>query len=244
LLEDERPTLLAGSDGMDHDLPVFSDAWWHRERGRGHDRWRAQLLAADLFGGMWVDASVAVAGSYAEMTRAVSGERTGAGSQSVELLLPDLHSIPWEAIAQFRDHPACEEARARLRVWEIEARADPERARAVEASVLRAAIKDFTATIEELRPRLPTALAQELAECGIGLIPVFGQVAGSVAGIGGAVAESRSWERSWQSAIVRLIRHRRTSEPLSSPDDYTDVKRRIAAAIESTWEAPKTAEDG
>lgn len=222
------------SDGLHDGLKIKSKAWWAREAERGRDRWQGALFAADFFGGVWLEASVLTTGPFAEMTRAIRGG-SDAGAQSAEILLPDLHSLPWEAIAEFRSHPACEDARSRLRQWEIAARNDPERAEAQSVAILRGAMADFASTIDELRPRLPDSLAHELAEFGLGLIPVVGQMAASIGSISGAVMDHWAWNGSWQSAFVQLMQQPREQLAPRAPDDQRELKEHTFEAIRSTW---------
>src|SRR5262249_29321616 len=118
------------------DLEAGSKASWKLMLNLQQDRWQMGILAADLFGGIWLEASVLTAEPFAEMTRLIGGKGSRVGAQSSELLLPDLHSLPWEAIAEFRSHPACEDARSRLRGWEVAARNDPERTEAQGIAIL------------------------------------------------------------------------------------------------------------
>jgi hypothetical protein len=48
--------------------------------------------------------------------RGIQPEHTGA--EALAITVPNVGSLPWEAIAEFREHPGSQEARARLRQFD------------------------------------------------------------------------------------------------------------------------------
>jgi hypothetical protein len=76
------------------------------------------------------------------------------GEEALRILVPNLGRLRWEAVAEFREHPRCQEARARLREFEERAAAsEPEDA----AAFSRGVAQEVTTCIDAGAGRPPNA---------------------------------------------------------------------------------------
>jgi hypothetical protein len=124
---------------------------------------------------------------------------------AISLFVPDLDSLTWENIHAFREHPASQDARAKLAEWERESTAqgvadDTTR----QAQVASAVVLDLLTAIEELRPRLGEAIGKEAILVATSFFPVVGPGVATVAALGDAARASSTFHHSWPAALAIL----------------------------------------
>lgn len=170
------------------------------------------FLASDLAEaielGRRLDAIPALSGAFATVATERGVPVRLPGEESLGFMVPNFSILPWEAVAEFRDHPGCLEARERLRAFD--ARAGSEEA-PKEIGELRAtgeAVADgLFGAVKDLAPKLPDEIARPLAGTAVGLVPVVGQYASLALSMGDMIAAVRDHERfeqSWIAAIIEL----------------------------------------
>jgi hypothetical protein len=128
-----------------------------------------------------------------------------AGAEALAFVVPNLASLPWEAIVEYREHPASEEARAMLR--EFDQRAANEETgdaydygRRVQQEVTSALFE----AIADQRRGLPEELAKEAVRTGVSFIPVVGPVVEKTATLTQMGLDARRARRHWTAAIMQL----------------------------------------
>lgn len=179
------------------------------ESRRGAERfkrnWIIETFDRDLVVSTLIGASFNPTSLFTPMIerRGFTADRVGASALGV--VVPNVGGLPWEAVVEFRQHPASAEARAMLREFEERAaREEPEDAntflRSIESDVREA----LFAACEELRPSWPEKIARETLKTLVGLVPVIGQISG----LGLTAAELGSdWlkdRHSWVTALMVL----------------------------------------
>ena len=130
------------------------------------------------------------------------------GSEALRLLVPDIGSLPWEAVVEFRAHGGSAEARAMLRDFEeTAAREEPEDANAAFRRIATDVVGALTSAMESQQKRLPEQLARETAKNLVGLVPLYGPIAAGAAGYGTIVSEALKEGRSWKAALMILVKN-------------------------------------
>jgi hypothetical protein len=171
-----------------------------------------RILARDLADavelGDHLGAIPALSGTFAHVATE-RGVRVGLpGAESLGFIVPNFSALPWEAVAQFRDHAGAREARERLHEFEADATArerdqSPEFVR----STARAVADGLMGAVKDLAPDLPDDLATPVASTAIGLVPIIGQYASLAISMGDMISALREYERfegSWIAAVFEL----------------------------------------
>jgi hypothetical protein len=128
-----------------------------------------------------------------------------AGSEALDLLVPNVGALPWEAVVEWRDHPGSQEARAKLREFEERAaRAEPEEAQDFLRQVDREVVDGLLAAYSELLPSLPEELQKEVAKTFIAFIPGVGPFIEKGTTVAEIVGEAVANRRSWVAAMMWL----------------------------------------
>jgi hypothetical protein len=123
------------------------------------------------------------------------------GITALGFMIPNVSQLPWEAIAEFRDHPGSCEARVRLR--EIEAHVlseDPADAAAFQKRVAAEITGLLFGAISELSGGIGLALAREAINNALFFIPYAGNIASLAETVGEAIHE----RRTWHAALIKL----------------------------------------
>ncbi len=121
------------------------------------------------------------------------------------MLVPNLGSLPWEAVLEFREHQGSAEARAKLREFESRAaEQEPEDAYQFLKGVTREISDAYAAVINDLAPKLPEALAQEALLTLISVTSVIGPFVEKAVAVGQDVANASAFDRSWIAALMKL----------------------------------------
>jgi hypothetical protein len=152
----------------------------------------------------WLETSRAVASAY---ETAICGSRPLSGATALSILVPDLASLRWEAIARFRDHSASRDARHRLNDFEHAVRAgeaDLSDVDWVHRSVAVEISRCLLAAWTETRTNLGTDLAKEAAKAAIGFVPLVGPALSSGASVVEALGRAHVRRTSWLSALTVL----------------------------------------
>jgi hypothetical protein len=128
-----------------------------------------------------------------------------AGGTALELLVPNIGALPWEAILEFRDQLGHREARAKLREFE-EAAAErgPQSVQQFKLEVQAEITRAFFQAIDGLKPNLPESIASEVGKTLIGLIPVAGQMSAGLASAAEVARDELAYRKSWHAALLTL----------------------------------------
>jgi hypothetical protein len=130
------------------------------------------------------------------------------GDEALSILVPDLGALPWEAIAEFRDHPGSREARAKLREFEERAAVqEPGDAYHFLKQVSREVNAGYIAAVKEYAPRLTDELGLELMKTLVSVSTVVGPYIEKIASLAVAAGEARRFQRSWIAALMKLHDH-------------------------------------
>ncbi len=169
--------------------------------------WIIKAFDRDVTVARAVGASLSATSLFSPMIEARGAKPERAGLDALEILVPDLASLSWEAVFEFRDHPGSAEARAMLREFEEKAASqEPEDAHSYLRSVQDRVHDALFAAIEEKRAPLFESVATEAVKTGIGLIPVVGQIAGPAMSAVEVGSEFLRERRSWTAAMMVLRR--------------------------------------
>lgn len=169
--------------------------------------WIIQTFNRDLVVSTLIGASFNPTSLFAPMMqrRGFAADRFGASALGV--VVPNVGGLPWEAVVEFRQHPASGEARAMLRKFEEKAvREEPEDANAVLRSIETDVREALFAAYQELRPSWPKRIALEGLKTLVGLVPFIGPIGGlgmTAAELGSDLLKDR---RSWVAALMVLKR--------------------------------------
>ncbi len=126
------------------------------------------------------------------------------GLAALEIVVPGVAGLPWEAIGEFREHPGSQEARDKLRSIEGRALADGDEPQDFDARVAQEITRDLFAAIEELKGSVTKKIAREAANTGVSLIPFAGAFLGPGASLAETIAETVKDRRSWHAALIQL----------------------------------------
>ncbi len=128
-----------------------------------------------------------------------------AGNEALAIAVPNLGAAPWEAIADFRDHPACRNAREMLRGFEERAiESEPEDAIAYVRGVAQHVTDAFAQAYLEERPSLAAELGKEAIKTTVSFIPGVGPLVEKVATATQLGLDEARRRRSWTSALMKL----------------------------------------
>jgi hypothetical protein len=159
---------------------------------------RDSTVAADI------GASFSISPLFAPMIERRGIEPDFAGAEALSILVPNVGPLPWEAILEFREHPGSAEARECLRGFdEKAAREEPQDAYDFLKQVSREVTQAYRATIDELKPNLPAALAKEVTLGAVSLVPTIGPVWSAGLSLSMTADESRNFNRSWIAAVMK-----------------------------------------
>ncbi len=167
----------------------------------------ASALARDAVVAGSIGAAFSVTSLFEPLLSALDARPVVTGASALRLLVPDLTAMPWEAVEEWRTHPACEEARGRLREFEHRAlTAEPDDPLAFHMELFRAITRDLFRSIAELQGSVAKDLAQEAVKTGLSFIPVIGPFMGPGASVVQALPEGFREQQSWYAALMRLER--------------------------------------
>lgn len=150
-------------------------------------------------------ASFSVTPLFAPMVTRRGIQADLAGSEALSIVVPNLASVPWEAVIEYRDHPGSEDARGRLREFErLAQEEEPEDAYEFLRKVSQQVSRAYRGGVEDLAPSLPEDLAKEVLLTAVSAVSVIGPVLEKMTSIGGAAVEARDFNRSWVAALMKI----------------------------------------
>lgn len=183
----------------------FFDRELMRDRNSFERGWISKAFNHDAALASYLQATFNVTSLFVPMLAREDMTPDHSGGSALELLVPNLAGLPWEAIIEFRQHPDTDEARAQLREFEeTAAEAEPASIQEFKQRVQTEITRSFFQALDDLRPRSLGTAAKEVVKTAIGLIPFAGQIASGFATAGEiALAEGR-YRNTWHAALLKL----------------------------------------
>jgi hypothetical protein len=146
-----------------------------------------------------------VTGLFAPMIERRGGVIDHPGGEALGVVVPNLGSLPWEAVIEFRAHQGSPEARAKLRQFdELPADEEPQDVVRFQRRVSQEVNSAIFGAWNDLRPNLPEALGMEAAKTGVSLYPIVGPFIASGLSVSEALARDFQDRRSWLAALWKL----------------------------------------
>jgi len=162
---------------------------------------RDSVVAADM------EAAYSVTSLFEPFVLGAGTDAGPSGRTALGILVPEVGKLPWETVAEYREHPGSEDARGKLQEFEVRAlaagRDDPLE---FQAEVFRSITDDLFAAVNDLRGNVVKDLAAEAAKTGVSFIPVIGPLLGPGASLAQAIGEYMHEERTWYAALMKLRR--------------------------------------
>jgi hypothetical protein len=126
------------------------------------------------------------------------------GQAALEIVLPNVAGLPWEAISEFREHPGSQDARGKLRSVEERAAADGLEPSDFTRRVAEEITSDLLAALTEQKGSAAKKLAKEAVNTAVSLVPVVGTVLGPGVSLSETITEVVKDRRSWHAALMQL----------------------------------------
>jgi hypothetical protein len=165
----------------------------------------AKALARDATVAADMGAAFSVTSLFEPLVVGLEAEPDPAGGTALGFLIPDVGGLPWEAIAEYREHPGSEDARGKLREFEQRAlAAEADDPLEFQAAVFQSITADLFGAIHDLQGNLAKDLAEEAAKTGIAFIPVVGPILGPGASLAQTVGTHMKEQRTWYAALMKL----------------------------------------
>lgn len=165
----------------------------------------ATALAEDAVVAARIGAAINVTSLFAPLIEQSGRDDEATGSTALGIVVPDLGQLPWEAIAEYRAHPASGEARAKLREFEQRALdAEPGESREFLSGVAAAITADLMAALAETRVDIWKAVGSEAIKTAVSFVPIFGPMIGPATGIAEALGERSEQGAAWYFALMKL----------------------------------------
>lgn len=165
----------------------------------------AKALARDSVVAADMGAAFSVTSLFEPLVLGIDAEPDLSGRTALGILVPDVGQLPWEAVAEYREHAGSEDARGKLREFEERAFAagqdDPLE---FQAALFRSIADDLFAAVKDLQGSVVKDLAAEGAKTAISFIPAVGPVLGPGASLVQAVGEHMQEQRTWYAALMKL----------------------------------------
>jgi hypothetical protein len=160
------------------------------------------VVAADL------DATFSVTSLFAPMLEQRGLASRHVGDQALSIVVPNIGSLPWEAVGEFRDHPGSQEARAMLVEFETRAaEQEPDDAYAWLRSVSQQVTAAYAGALADSAKSLPEELAKDALLTGVAFIPAVGPLAAQAGTLTQTLREAMRDRRSWSAALWQLRGH-------------------------------------
>lgn len=165
----------------------------------------AKALARDSVVAADMEAAFSVTSLFEPFVLGGGATADPSGRTALGIIVPEVGKLPWEAVAEYREHPGSEDARGKLQEFEKRAlaagRDDPLE---FQREVFRSIADDLFGAVEDLRGNVVKDLAAEAAKTGVSFIPVIGPVLGPGASLAQAIGEHMREERNWYAALMKL----------------------------------------
>ncbi|MDP8910374.1 MAG: hypothetical protein M3N47_14940 [Chloroflexota bacterium] len=152
-----------------------------------------------------IDAAFTITPLFEPMTARRGIRIDRAGDEALAIAVPNLGTARWEAIAEFRDHAACRDARDILRGFEERAiESEPDDAIAYVRNVAQQVTDAFAQAYLEERSNLAAELGKEAIKTSVSFIPGVGPLVETVATATQLGLSEARRRRSWTSALMKL----------------------------------------
>jgi hypothetical protein len=168
-------------------------------------RFAQEALARDAVVAAQMGAAFSVTSLFEPLLAGTGAELAPTGRVALDILVPDVGNLPWQAVAEYREHPGSEDARGKLHDFEERAMvAEPDDPLVFQREVFREISRDLFAVIADLEGSLTKDLADEAVKTGVSFIPVIGPFLGPGVSLAQAVAEEIQQRRTWYAAVMKL----------------------------------------
>jgi hypothetical protein len=139
----------------------------------------AKALARDATVAADMGAAFSITSLFEPLVVGLDAQPDPAGGAALGFLIPEVGGLPWEAIAEYREHPGSEDAREKLREFEERALdAEPEDPLDFHSAVFQSISDDLFGAIGDLQGSLTKDLAAEVAKTGVSFVPLIGPILG------------------------------------------------------------------
>jgi hypothetical protein len=160
---------------------------------------RDLVVAADL------GATFSITKLFAPMLARRGLVAQASGAEALSIVVPNIGGLPWEAVAEFRDHPGSTEARAKLIEFERRAAEDePEDAYDWLKSVSQQVNDAYAAALADTAKSIPEEMAKEALLQGVAFIPAVGPIASASSSVAETLKEIMRERRTWFAALWQL----------------------------------------
>lgn len=130
---------------------------------------------------------------------------TTGGQTALQVVVPDLSSLPWDGIIEFRNHAGSEEARTMLRTFDEKAsQEEPGDALAYFSRVSQQVNDAVFAAYDDLRPSWPRSISEQVSAFVVSLDPNLGPLVSSTLTGAGLLRDRFKYRNSWVSAVMVL----------------------------------------
>ena len=148
------------------------------------------------------DAVFNVTGLFLPALEREGVETVVTGHHALEIVAPNLADTPWEKVFEFRDHPGCQEARAKLREFEQRTLdSEPESDAEFQKGLGQDITRDLMLAWSDTRPSMGLDVARQGLNLGADvLVPGISTVTSLIE----TKREQRRHDRSWRTALMRL----------------------------------------
>jgi hypothetical protein len=162
-------------------------------------------LARDAVVAARMGAAFSVTSLFEPMLNALDLNQNHPGRTALSFAVPNLGQLPWEAVAEYREHGGSEDARGKLRELEHRAlAAEPDDPLAFAAQVSQSITSDLFAVIDDLQGSLAKQVGAEAVKTAISFLPVVGPFVGSATSMVEAVADHLDQRHAWYAALMKL----------------------------------------
>jgi hypothetical protein len=193
VVKDTRRAIERATDDIDIDRAV--------------KRFAQGALARDAVVAASIGAAFNVTSLFEPLIAGTGAQPEPSGRVALDILVPDVGKLPWEAIAEYREHAGSQEARGKLQEFEERvAAAGPDDPLEFQRGVFHEISRELFAVIADLEGTLTKELAGEAVKTGVSFIPVIGPFLGPGASLIQAVAEEVQERRTWYAALMKLGR--------------------------------------
>lgn len=204
-LNDDRGDLKRLEEPIDAAKRSILDSAQEVEMDPPTQEFVAAALARDSVVAAELEAAFSVTSLFEPFVLGGDATADPSGRTALGILVPEVGGLPWETVAEYREHPGSEDARGKLREFEERAlAAGPDDPLEFQAEVFRSITHDLFEAVKDLRGSVAKDLAAEAAKTGVSFIPVIGPLLGPGASLAQAIGEYMHEERTWYAALMKL----------------------------------------
>jgi hypothetical protein len=127
------------------------------------------------------------------------------GDQALRIVVPNIAQLPWETIAEFREHPNSQEARAMLREFEDKAdQQSPNEAYRWLETVAQQVTAAYADSLHATIGTIPEELSKQALLTGVGYIPAVGPFVAGTSGAAQVIRQVMRKRKTWAAALWQL----------------------------------------